>query len=465
METIPDFIKKKDKQIICIQGLGFVGTAMMIAVASRFLKNRNLFHVIGIDLDNSRGKKIVNDLNSGNLTINTTDKDLKNSYKKIFNKKNFFATTDNHFIKYADIIISDVNLDLKKNKKKIHVNFTNFKLAMKDLGKNMKKDALIIVETTIPPGTSEKIAIPIIKKEREKRGITSKLNYAFSYERVMPGNKYLDSIINFWRVYAGYNKKSATLCSSFFKKIINTEKYPLTKLSSLTSCETSKILENSYRAINIAFIDEWSRFAESVGIDLYEVIDAIKIRPTHSNIRYPGLGVGGYCLTKDPLFGHVSADQIHQMKYLKFPLTMQSVQINTDMPAASVKLLKKHLKSLNNKRILILGLSYQTDTDDTRNSPSTDFAKKLISKGAKIYGHDPLVITWGRFEKYRVRSLKNIHQIDAVVLAVNHDEYKKIDLTKLDIKSKIILDTRNVATEKQKKKFFEKKLNYISLGR
>ncbi len=465
MEVIPNFIKKKDKPIICIQGLGFVGTAMMIAIASRFLKNKNLFNVIGIDLDNSRGKKIVNDLNSGNLPINTTDKDLKNSFKKIFNKKNFFATTDNFYIKYADIIISDVNLDLKKNKKNIYVDFTNFKSAMKNIGKNMKKDALVIVETTIPPGTSEKIAIPIIKKERKKRGITSELSFAFSYERVMPGNKYLDSIINFWRVYSGYNKKSATLCSNFFKKIINTKKYPLTKLSSLTSCETSKILENSYRAINIAFIDEWSRFAENVGIDLYEVIDAIKIRPTHSNIRYPGLGVGGYCLTKDPLFGLISAKQIHKMKYLNFPLTMHSVHINNDMPIASVNLLKKHLKSLNNKKILILGLSYQTDTDDTRHSPSTDFAKKLISKGAIIYGHDPLVITWGEFEKYRVQSLKEIPQIDAVVLAVNHDEYKKVDLTKLDIRSKIILDTRNVATDIQKKKIIKNNFHYISLGR
>lgn len=465
MKAIPDFIKKKDKPIICIQGLGFVGTAMMIAIASRFLKNKNLFYVIGIDKNNTRGKKIAKDLNSGNLTINTTDKDLQTSFKKIFSKKNFFATTDKNYIKYADIIISDINLDLKKNKKNIYVDFTNFKSAMKELGKNMKKDALIIVETTVPPGTSEKIAIPIIKREREKRGIKSEPNYAYSYERVMPGNKYLDSIINFWRVYSGYNKKSANLCSSFLKKIINTKQYPLTELSSMTSCETSKILENSYRAINIAFIDEWSRFAESVSIDLYEVIDAIKIRPTHSNIRYPGLGVGGYCLTKDPLFGLISANQIHQMKYLNFPLTMQSFQINNNMPVASVNLLKKYLQSLKNKKILIMGLSYQSDTDDTRHSPSTDFAKKLISKGVTVYGHDPLVTTWGKFEKYRVRSLKDIPQIDAVVLAVNHDEYKKIDLTRLDIRSKIILDTRNVATERQKKKFFEKKFHYISLGR
>ena len=112
-----------------------------------------------------------------------------------------------------------------------------------------------------------------------------------------------------------------------------------------------------------------------------------------------------------------------------------------------------------------MGLSYQSDTDDTRHSPSTDFAKKLISKGAIIYGHDPLITTWGEFEKYRLQSLKEIPQIDAVVLAVNHDEYKKIDLTKLDIKSKLILDTRNVATELQKKELIKNNFHYISLGR
>ena len=460
----PEFIKEKNKPLVCIQGLGFVGTAMMVAVASRFVKNKNLFNVIGLDLDTSRGRKIIKSLNSGNLPINTTDKDLKNSFKKIYKKRNYFATIDNNFIRYADIIISNVNLDIKKNKN-IHVDFSNFKNAMRVLGEHMKENALIIVETTVPPGTSEKIAIPIIEKERKKRGIKSQLKFAFSYERVMPGSKDLDSIINYWRVYSGYNKNSASLCSSFFKKVINTKKYPLTELSSLTACETSKILENSYRAVNIAFIDEWSRFAENVGIDLYEVIDAIKIRPTHSNIRYPGLGVGGYCLTKDPLFGLVSAKQIHFMKNLNFPLSLKSVEINDNMTTSSIKLLEKHLKSIKNKRILILGLSYRPDTDDTRNSPSTIFAKKLLLKGALIYGHDPLVITWEKLEQYRLQSLKDIPQIDAVVLAVNHKEYKKMDFSKLNIRNKLILDTNNIATKIQKKKIFEKKFRYISLGR
>ena len=121
----------------------------------------------------------------------------------------------------------------------------------------------------------------------------------------MPGKNYLDSLINAQRVYAGLNKRSESSCKKFFSKIINTKKYPLQKLNSIEECETAKLLENSYRAINIAFIEEWGIFAENIGVNLFEVLNAIKIRPTHSNIRKPGLGVGGYCLTKDPLMGYV----------------------------------------------------------------------------------------------------------------------------------------------------------------
>ena len=461
----PTFLKKKDKPIVCIQGLGFVGIAMMIAVASRLMDKKNIFNVIGVELDNQSGREKVKQLNSGVLPIKTTDKKLKQFFKRSYNKKNFFTSTDNKFIKYADVIISDINLDLTKNKNKFLVNYSNFVLAMKTLGKHMKENALVIVETTLPPGTSEKLAIPIINKEREKRGFTKELMFAFSYERVMPGNNYLNSIINFWRVYSGNTKRASDRCANFYKKVVNTKKFPLTRLNNLSSCETSKILENSYRAVNIAFIDEWSRFAENIGIDLYEVINAIKVRPTHSNIMLPGLGVGGYCLTKDPLFGLISAEQLFKNKYLKFPLSKKSVEINNEMPQAAVNILEKYLKTLNKKKILILGLSYRPDTDDTRYSPSTDFAKRLITKGAKIYGHDPLVSSWEGFEKCRIKSLNNIPRVDAIVLAVAHKNYKTLKTSKFTNKTKIILDANNILNKTERNKMQSNELKYISLGR
>ena len=118
----------------------------------------------------------------------------------------------------------------------------------------------------------------------------------------MPGPDYLDSILNNWRVYSGHTNKSEALCEEFLSTIINTNKYPLTKLSSLTSSEMAKIMENSYRAVNIAFIEEWARFSEKIGTNSFEIINAIRKRPTHNNIRQPGFGVGGYCLTKGSIF-------------------------------------------------------------------------------------------------------------------------------------------------------------------
>ena len=130
----------------------------------------------------------------------------------------------------------------------------------------------------------------------------------------MPGKNYLDSIINYWRVFAGINDISADKCAEFLSKIINVKKYPLTRLSNTNESETGKLLENSYRAVNIAFIEEWGRFAEDIGLDLFNIIDAIKMRPSHNNIMQPGFGVGGYCLTKDPRFADLSVKQIFKKK-------------------------------------------------------------------------------------------------------------------------------------------------------
>ena len=159
-----------------------------------------------------------------------------------------------------------------------------------------------MIETTVPPGTCENVVKPIIEKQLTKRGFGSEDFYlGHSYERVMPGPQYIDSIREFPRVYAGINEISAILVEKFLKTIIDTSKCNLTRLENTNATEMAKVLENSYRAMNIAFAVEWSRFAEEAGVDLYAIVDAIRVRPTHNNLMYPGIGVGGYCLTKDPL--------------------------------------------------------------------------------------------------------------------------------------------------------------------
>ena len=149
----------------------------------------------------------------------------------------------------------------------------------------------------------------------------------YSYERIMPGKDYMDSLVNNYRCYAGMNKTSGIKCRNFLKKFINFKKFPIYEFDNLLDCEAAKVLENSYRAVNIAFIDEWTKFSLKSKLNLNKIIDAIKYRPTHNNIMRPGLGVGGYCLTKDPNFINFSGKYFFKKKF-NFPITDISMKIN-----------------------------------------------------------------------------------------------------------------------------------------
>jgi len=282
----------------------------------------------------------------------------------------------------------------------------------------------------------------------------------------MPGENYANSIQKYWRVFSGNCNKAEKKCEEFYSKIINTKKYKLTKLPSIRDSEFCKILENSYRAVNIALIDEWSRLAERIGVSMSKVLAAIRIRPTHANIMSPGFGVGGYCLTKDPLFGRVSALKIFKDKKIKFPITSLSVKINDNMPSSSINILKKNLGSLAGKKILIFGVSYRENVGDCRYSPSKYFAQQLQKNGAKIFAYDPIVKNWEDYRKLDVSKIHNIKKMDALVLAVKHNCFKKINFNKL-LKlnqSIIILDTFNVLTNKQVLQIKKKKCKIVFIG-
>ena len=168
------------------------------------------------------------------------------------------------------------------------------------IGDKVSPDCMVLIETTVPPGTTEHVAYPIMKKAFEKRGIQdAEPLLAHSFERVMPGRDYVASIRDFWRVCSGVNQTARDRVEAFLSGVLNVEKFPLTVLDKPIESETCKIVENSFRATILAFVDEWSVFAERNGVDLIKVINAIKVRPTHSNLIFPGPGIGGYCLPKD----------------------------------------------------------------------------------------------------------------------------------------------------------------------
>ena len=348
----------KNKEVVVVQGLGFVGAVMSLVVSNTEKKD---YAVIGIDLKKNIG--IINSINNGIFPIKSSDPKINKYYKKALKKKNLLATYDPLAYGYADTIIVDINLDVeKKSDNQGHLNSFNvdlspFKNAIRTIGKYCKEDVLILVETTVPPGTCLMVVKPIIEEELRKRNLSiNKLKIGHSYERVMPGPQYIDSIKNYYRVYSGINEYSATQTEIFLKTIISTKKYPLTRLNNTNATEMAKVLENSFRAMNIAFAVEWSRFAEEAGVNLYEIVDAIRMRPTHKNLMYPGIGVGGYCLTKDPLLASW-ARQSFFGSHSDLKMSINSVSNNDQMPIFAYNRLLEVFGSLENKKLVFLGVS------------------------------------------------------------------------------------------------------------
>ncbi|MBK7562727.1 MAG: nucleotide sugar dehydrogenase [Chitinophagaceae bacterium] len=418
------------KKIVVVQGLGFVGSVMGLVVANALTEE---YAVIGIDLPTPASYWKICSINEGVFPVLASDPKISLYYENARKKKNYYATYDSYVYSKADVIVVDINLDVKKQSSEgtepedYSVDLTPFKKAIESIGNNCKPDVLVLVETTVPPGTSEKIVKPILEECLSKRGLSKdELKVGHSYERVMPGPKYIDSIQNFYRVFAGTDETSAQAVEQFLKTVIRTDEYPLTRLGNTNATEMAKVLENSFRAMNIAFMVEWSRFAEEAGVDIYEVVNAIRLRPTHKNIMLPGLGVGGYCLTKDPLlaswakmnlFG--STERLHQSE--------KGVQINDKMPLYAFEFLQSQYPGpLEGKKVLLLGVSYLNDVGDTRYTPVEGFYDQLEIEGADIVLHDPHVLYWEEKDVWVNQDLDKLleQEYDLIAITTGHKEYR-----------------------------------------
>ena len=446
--------KNKDKDIVVVQGLGFVGAVMSLVISNSSKKD---YAVIGVDLKENDG--IINSINNGIFPIKSSDRQVEEFYQNSIKKGNFLATNDVNAYSHASTIIVDINLDVQKksdnkgNLNSFDVNLNPFKNAIRTIGKYCKEDVLIVVETTVPPGTCEMVVKPIIEKELCKRKLSiDKIKIGHSYERVMPGPDYINSIKNFYRVFSGINDHSANETEKFLKSIISTEQYPLTRLGNTNATEMAKVLENSYRAMNIAFAVEWSRYAEESGVNLYEVIDAIRMRPTHANLMYPGIGVGGYCLTKDPLLASWARIN-HFNGETNLEQSEKGVKINDKMPYYAFKYMKRAfgLNSLNNKRILILGVSYRSDVGDTRYSPVELFYLSCYNEKALIDIHDPYVENWDELSLNVSQNLDTLldKKWDLIVVSTAHNEYKDSKLISklINMKNIMVYDTIGILSQ------------------
>ena len=455
--SIIKFVKdNSERKIIVVQGLGFVGSVMSLVCANAINGD---YAVIGVDLPNDRGKKIVNDLNNGIFPLVAEDPKIYEFYKKVLNKGNFIATSDEKAYSYADIIIVDVNQDVKKNNNisgelvDFSVDLTGFQSAIKTIGENCNNNVLILVETTIPPGTCQKIVLPILKYSLKKRNLPSnQIKLGHSYERVMPGPGYIDSIQSFYRVYSGIDEKSAEAVESFLHTIIRTDDFPLTRLGSTNATEMAKVLENSYRAMNIAFMVEWSRFAEEAGVNIYEIVDAIRLRPTHANLMYPGIGVGGYCLTKDALMASWAKQNLIGSN---IPLSQSetAISINDQMPRFAFEFLQRQYPNLKGSNILLLGISYRGDVGDTRFSPVERLYEYLNSVGSIVSCHDPYVGFWGEKDIKIEQDLENhlSNPLDIIIISTGHTIYKSRGIIDsiLKLEPVLIFDTIGLLIDTQ----------------
>lgn len=430
-ENIDAFIARHPgKKVVVVQGMGFVGAVVSLVVANALTEE---YAVIGVDLLSPATWWKIQSINEGIFPVVADDPKIGQFYRQARDKGNLYATCDPYAYSKADVIIVDINLDVAKQSgangqlEDYNVDLSAFRKAIHSIGDYCRPDVLVLVETTVPPGTSAKIVKPILEQSLQERDLPAEqLKVGHSYERVMPGPKYVDSIQNFYRVFAGVDEASAIATETFLRTIIRTDEYPLTRLGNTQATEMAKVLENSYRAMNIAFMVEWSRFAEEAGVDIYEVVNAIRMRPTHKNIMLPGLGVGGYCLTKDPLLASWARMNLFGSDE-KLQQSETGVYINDQMPFYAFQYLQSQYPgSLAGKKVLLLGVSYLNDVGDTRNTPVQGIFEQLQEAGCEIVLHDPHVAWW---EEKKLAVSPDLAALiaqpyDVVIITTGHRDYR-----------------------------------------
>jgi UDP-N-acetyl-D-glucosamine dehydrogenase len=427
--------KDRGRTVVVVQGLGFVGSALAAVLAgARNVEGSPQFMVIGVDLPTAGSYWKIGMINEGRSPIVSPDPELAELIRQGVEVGNLFAVTDPSVMSLADVIVMSVHLDVAdrtvEDAEEISVNVDAFKDAVRTVGQHMSEAALVMIETTVPIGTTRMLALPVLEEERAKRGVSQAVKLSHAYERVMPGANYVASIRDYWRTFSGIDERSASATRDFLEGFINTDSFPLYQLTEPESSEMAKLLENSYRAANIAFIHEWTLLAEAVGSNLFAVIESIKVRKgTHDNMRYPGFGVGGYCLTKDSLLAQWSASA-HYQADTTLEMTLRALQINYLMPRHTLSRLVELLDGdVSGKRVCVLGLSYMAGVGDTRNTPVELFYDDLIGQGAKVVVHEPYVTEWLERPEVDIEADLEValQAADAVVFTIPHDQYRAMD--------------------------------------
>ena len=399
-----------NKQKICIIGLGYIG----LPAAAMFASNGH--KVIGVDINN----KVIDALEKGNVIIE--EPYLKNMVKQDVASGNLIASKEPQ---EADAFIIAVPTPVTKDKK---ADMSLVKKATESIVPYLRKGNIVVLESTSPTGTVKNLIIPILKKSGLKIG--EKLYVGYCPERVLPG-QILFELVNNNRIIGGINRKSAEKIKELYQTFVKGEIY----VTDTISAEMCKIVENTYRDVNIAFANELSKICENTGTDVWEVIKLCNKHP-RINIHQPGPGVGGHCLAVDPWFiVEKNPDLARIIKLAR--------ETNDSMPQFIFTKIENILKNIKGvKKVTILGITYKANIDDTRESPIINLIKLFEEHNYKISVVDPYVKEF----KYKVETISEAAKdSDLLVLAVNHKDFKELDFNDLakKMRNKVVLDTRN----------------------
>ncbi len=430
-----DLLKKiNNKQaLVGIIGLGYVGLPLMLEFCENDIK------VLGFDKDESKEKL----LNQGKSYIKHISEER---IQKQRGKGNFEATTDFTRLNEPDALIMCVPTPLDKHRE------PDMSFIISTAGviqKNMRKGQLITLESTTYPGTTEELLLPLFENAFVEQGVSSqKLKVgedfflAFSPEREDPNNpNYNTKTIP--KVVGGTTPACLEVAQALYDQVI----VQTVPVSSTQAAEATKLLENIYRSVNIALVNELKMVFHKMDIDIWEVIDAAKTKPFGYHAFYPGPGLGGHCIPIDPFYLTWKAREYEtNTRFIEL-----AGEVNTFQPyfvlQRAMEVLNERKKSLNGSSILILGLAYKKNVDDTRESPSLKLIEVFEEKGAKVDYHDPYIPVAPKTRKYHYQmnsvelTPENISKYDLIILSTDHDQ---VDYKLIYDQANLILDTRNV---------------------
>ena len=405
--------REAGQEIVVVMGVGFVGAVMAAIVADTVDKKTGQpsKFVIGCQRPSTRSYWKIPLLNRGQSPVKAEDPEVDPMIARcVLEKKTLTATYNPDCLALADCVVVDVQCDYTKhdlgNMRTGEAEMAALEATMRTIGEKIRRECLVLIETTVAPGTTEFVAWPILKKAFRARGIDDRAaaGAQLRARHAGPGirgehPRFLAGLLRLQR----RGREAASRSSS--REVLNTEKFPLTVMDRPIESETTKIVENSYRATILAFLNEWSLFAERNGVDLIKVIKAIKMRPTHSNIIFPGPGIGGYCLPKDGGLGYWAYKHILGFEDGDsiFKITPTAIDINDTRGLHVAELTRDALRNMGRyiagADVVICGASYRQDVGDTRYSGSEMVVRKLTEMGAEMRVHDPYVDHWYELEK------------------------------------------------------------------